>query len=128
VYGGGGIYPDVLLPSDSDSPSWAVRVEESLLPLKWASGYVGANGTSLPASLDAFAARPVLPDGALADFQAMASREGVTIPPGDEAERRLSEMLLVVLADAKWGEAGAYWIQALSDPEVAAARQALTRR
>jgi carboxyl-terminal processing protease len=120
VYGGGGIYPDVILDVSEARPLWAARVSESLLPVKWAGGYLTGHPQVLPA-VEALAISPVMPAGSLEDFRRMAEQEGIHVPTGEEADRVLTRTLLPLLADAKWGEAGYYRISAVLDPEVLAA-------
>ncbi|HEV8195497.1 MAG TPA: S41 family peptidase, partial [Gemmatimonadales bacterium] len=117
VYGGGGIYPDVVLRRDSLPPLWLERVTEQLLPLKWVAGYLGAHPDALGA-LEALASNPVLPAGAAADFRAFVSREGLPIPAGAEADNWLTLSLLPLLAEAKWGATGLYRVSAMLDGEV----------
>lgn len=115
VYGGGGVYPDVVLPEPDPVPLWLARVREDDLPLKWIGGYLTAAGAALP-SLDALAPNPVLPAGALADFRAFAQSQNVTIPP--EGDTRLERLLLRSIALTKWGEEGYYRVAAALDPAV----------
>ena len=120
VYGGGGIYPDVALPESAAAPLWLARVYEEALPLKWTGGYVSANAARYP-SLDALAAAPTAPPEAILDFRAFAEREGVTIPPGGEADMLLGRALVRWVAGTKWGDAGYYRVDAVLDGEVRAA-------
>ncbi|HEX7243523.1 MAG TPA: S41 family peptidase [Longimicrobiaceae bacterium] len=126
VYGGGGIYPDVLLPEPAPSPLWLARVSEADLPLKWLGGWVSASGGALttPAAL---AAAPALPASALAEFRAFAAREGVQVPAGPEADALLQRELVEGVAAVKWGSAGYYRLVAALDPEVAGAVRELGR-
>ena len=124
VYGGGGIYPDVVLPEPDPAPLWLARLREDDLPLKWIGGYVSAEGASFP-TLDSLAARPTLPAAALERFRAFAAAQGVVIPP-DEDER-LQRVLVRSVALAKWGEEGFYRIAALLDPAVEAAAKQFER-
>jgi carboxyl-terminal processing protease len=126
VYGGGGIFPDVVFGDAEVTPLWLARVREQDLPLSWVGGYVSANGASL-GTLDAFAKTPKLASGATADFRTYATGQGVTIPTGPEADAQLERLLLRVVALAKWGDAGLYRVQAALDPEVLSARQAFDR-
>jgi carboxyl-terminal processing protease len=121
VYGGGGIYPDVVLPRDSLPPLWLERLNEQLLPSKWVAGYLGAHPAALGA-LEDLAKSRALPDGAGADFRVFAAREGLPVPAGTEADERLRTALLPLLAEAKWGAAGLYRISAVLDGEVERAR------
>jgi carboxyl-terminal processing protease len=120
VYGGGGIYPDVVFPEGEGAPLWLSRVGEQELTLGWVGGYVGANAASL-GSLDGFARAAVLPAAALVDFRAFAERQGVSIPAGAEADGLLQRLLVRAVAYAKWGEAGIHRVEAVMDPEVRAA-------
>ncbi|HEV2150233.1 MAG TPA: S41 family peptidase, partial [Longimicrobiaceae bacterium] len=124
VYGGGGIYPDVVLPEAEAAPLWLARLREESLPLQWVGGYVGTAGLT---TAEALAARPSLPDAALADFRAFAARQGVTVPAGPEADAHLQRTLVQGVAWAKWGAAGYYRVAAATDPEVAAAVRELPR-
>ena len=126
AYGGGGIYPDVVLEADSVPPLWLQRLNQDLVPLKWAAGYLGTNPAVL-GELEALAKAPVLPAGAAADFRAFAIRAGVTVPGGAEADGWLRQLLLPLLAEAKWGAAGLYRIQATMDGEVQRARRAFSQ-
>ncbi len=125
VFGGGGVYPDVVLPEAEGRPSWLARAAEELLPLRWVGAWTSANAASL-ASLDALAARPELP-AALADFRQFAERQGVAIPAGADADARLARVLLPLVADARWGDAGYYRMLAVLDPEVKAGTGAFER-
>ncbi len=118
VYGGGGIYPDVRLADRGPAAAWLIRLAEQPTALRWVPGYLDGAGASIN-SLDSLAARLALPEGAVTDFRAFATREGATIPEGDEADRLLSRWLLLLIADAKWGDPGYYRILALLDHEVA---------
>jgi hypothetical protein len=126
LYGGGGIFPDVSLPYPPPSPVWSDAVQSDHLTLQWIGGYVDAHHGSF-ASLDSFAAAPALPDSALTEFRAFATAHGDTIPAGPAAHHRLQRMLELQLGEANWGESGYYRIAATSDPEIAAAVDALQR-
>lgn len=120
VYGGGGIYPDVVLPERTPAPLWLAKVEEANLPLKWIGGYVSENPGAFTTP-EALAAKPTLPVQAVVDFRAFAAREGVAIPEGAEVDARLQRVLVYGVAAVKWGEAGFYRVEAALDPEIAAA-------
>ncbi|MEP6691810.1 MAG: S41 family peptidase, partial [Gemmatimonadaceae bacterium] len=120
AYGGGGIYPDVLLADDHIQPLWLARIGEEALAFKWTPGYLTANPAAFP-SLDQLAAHPVLPAGALGSFRAFAAQQDVTIPSGDDADKLLERALLERIADAKWSDEGHYRISAILDRDVAAA-------
>lgn len=116
VFGGGGIYPDVLLPEPAAPPVWATKLADEELPLKWAGGFLTEGG--LPASVDAALAHPETLGPAVASFRKFASAKGADIPAGEDVDRRLSRMLLLELAAAKWGDAGFYTALLAGDPAV----------
>jgi len=124
LYGGGGIYPDVLLPEPDPAPLWLARTREDDLPLKWVGGYLTSVGAALP-GLDTLAARRSLPAEAVESFRALAAAGGIEIPPG--AEPLLQRTLLLTIAFAKWGEEGFYRLVAVTDPMVTAATQQFGR-
>jgi carboxyl-terminal processing protease len=119
VYGGGGIYPDILLAEPTAAPRWLVRLDEQQVILSWSGSYVDAKGAGL-GTLDAFAAATELPAAALADFRAYASKQGVEVPT--DADATLQRELRRGVAYAKWGIEGVYRIDALLDGAV---RQAI---
>jgi len=124
LYGGGGIYPDVVLPDPEPRPLWLDRVYELNLPLQWVGGYVTDHEAELP-SLDALAAQPALPASALASFRAFAAAQGAPVPDGPDADAHLQRILVRRVAAAKWGEAGYYRIDAVLDPAIKEAARAL---
>ena len=126
VFGGGGIYPDVLLESQTGAPAWWERVREQDLTLAWVGGYVSANAASLT-SLDAFLRAPSVPAAAVADFRAFAGRQGVTIPTDGDADGLLQRVLTRAVAAAKWGDVGEYGVSAKLDTEVTAALRSFDR-
>lgn len=126
VYGGGGIYPDVVLPEREPTPLWLARAQEADLPAQWTGGWLGAHAAAFP-SAEALAASPVLPPAALADFRAFAAGRGVQVPAGADADARLGRELLGAIAWAKWGEAGFHRLAATLDPDVAAAVREFAR-
>lgn len=120
VFGGGGIYPDVVAPRARSVPSWVARVGEQELTLGWIGGYITARASSLT-SLDAFLKTPTLDAATLTDFRAFAQKQGVTIPADTISDLTLQRLLVSSVAQAKWGDAGFYRAEALLDPEVRAA-------
>ena len=117
AYGGGGIYPDVRFPEPEPTPVWLSRVGEEQLALQWVAGHLTANAAAY-ASIETLAASPRLAPPAIAEFRRFAERQGVSIPAGEEVDRRLERYLLVRIAAAKWGDAGEYRIAAAMDPEL----------
>jgi hypothetical protein len=126
VYGGGGIYPDVVLPEGLSAPVWLSRVYEDALNLKWIAGHVSAAAAAYP-SLDALAASPKAAPGAVADFRRFAREQGVTIPDGADVDARLERAIVGWVALAKWHEPGFYRIAAVLSSDVRAAVEAFAK-
>ena len=126
VYGGGGIYPDIVFQERSVPPVWYARIREDELPLKWLGGYVSANGSLFP-SLDALAAHPQVPDSAVAQFRQFVEKDGIVVPPGTSSDSLLQRMLTRGVARMKWGETGYYRLSAILDPNVGLAAAAFDR-
>jgi carboxyl-terminal processing protease len=126
VYGGGGIYPDVVLPEPEPAPLWLAKVREADLPLRWLGGFVSAQ-PGLFTTPAALAASPRLPASALAEFRAFAAQQGVSVPAGAEADALLQRLLVRGAAAVKWGDEGLYRVAASLDPEVTAAVRELPR-
>ena len=121
VYGGGGVYPDVIIGESQAMPRWFARVEEQQLVLSWSGSYVDAKGATL-GTLDAFATSAPLPAASLSDFRAFAAKQGVDIPA--DADELLQRELRSGIAYAKWGTEGAYRVEASAD---AAVRKAMAQ-
>jgi carboxyl-terminal processing protease len=126
VYGGGGVYPDVVLAERESPPVWLERLREEAIPLAWVGGYISAPGTRLTTA-EALAAAPTLPAAALEDFRAFARKQGITIPSGSDADGWLQGTLVLRVASAKWGDAGYYRVVAAIDSEISMAAQAFDR-
>lgn len=125
VYGGGGIYPDVVLER-REVPLWLAQVREASLPLRWTPGYIEANADRFP-DVESLARNPQLPPDAVTLFRDFARDQGIRIPDGEEADRHLEELLLLSIASARWGVSGLSRVAATVDPEVAAAVTAFDR-
>lgn len=117
VYGGGGIYPDIVFDEPVDSPRWLDRVREQQLPLTWAAGWVNDHGTALP-SLDSLATLARLEPAAYDSFLTLARQDGIDIPTDAGAREVLDRELVRMLAWVKWNTEGAYYLQARTDPDV----------
>jgi carboxyl-terminal processing protease len=120
VYGGGGIYPDVVMPEPEPAPVWVARLAEDAVHTRWIGGYLTENAAAFTTA-DALASAPRLPDAALAQFRAFAQQQGHAIPAGEEADRMLQRLLVSQIAGTKWGAAGYYRVQAALDEQVRAA-------
>jgi carboxyl-terminal processing protease len=115
AYGGGGIYPDLLLREGPATPAWLARVQEQQLTLAWSGSYVDARGSAM-GTLDSFVAAGPLSSAVLGDFRAFAARQGVEIPA--DADALLQRSLRDAVAYAKWGSEGAYRVDATLDDAI----------
>jgi hypothetical protein len=115
VYGGGGVYPDILVAESPALPRWFARAEEQQLFLTWSGSYVDGKGATL-GTLDAFAASDPLPVAVLSDFRAYAAKQGVDVPA--DANDLLERELRIGIAYAKWGTEGAYRLEVKQDGAV----------
>jgi carboxyl-terminal processing protease len=115
VYGGGGVYPDILLAESSALPRWFARAEEQQLFLSWSGSYVDSKGATL-GTLDAFAAAGPLPAAVLSDFRTFAGKQGVDVPA--DADDLVQRELRSGIAYAKWGTEGAYRVEVRLDGAV----------
>ena len=96
------------------------QLREQALFYKWIAGYVSASGAAYP-SLDALAAAPVPAAGALASFRDFAKRQGADVPSGAEVDSLLGREIVLMVAEAKWGEPARYRVAAALDSDVKAA-------
>ena len=119
VYGGGGIYPDVMVGARDPVPLWLARAREQDLVVKWVNNYLSTS-ERFP-TVEAIVAQASIGSPALADFRAFAAKESIIIPTGAEADDALSRALLQAIAYAKFGAPGLYRLTAVHDPELATA-------
>ena len=117
VYGGGGIYPDIVFAARPPAPAWDYRILESDLQIKWVPGYISANQALFP-SLDSLAAHPRIPDAGIAQFRDYVAKEGIIVPPGAESDSLLNRVLVKRIAQVKFGDEGFYRLAALLDADV----------
>lgn len=117
VYGGGGIYPDIVFAARPPAPAWDYRILESDLQIKWVPGYISANPALFP-SLDSLAAHPRIPDAGIAQFRDYVAKEGIIVPPGAESDSLLNRVLVKRIAEVKFGDEGFYRLAALLDADV----------
>jgi carboxyl-terminal processing protease len=126
VYGGGGIYPDVVMPEPQPAPVWLARLAEDAVHTRWIGAYLTENAASFTTA-EALAAAPRLPDAALAQFRAFAQQQGHAVPAGADADRVLQRVLLAEIAGTKWGSAGYYRVRAALDEQIGAAVREFAR-
>ncbi|WP_420126098.1 S41 family peptidase [Longimicrobium sp.] len=120
VYGGGGIYPDVVMPEAEPAPLWLARLAENAVQTRWIGAHLTENAGAYTTA-EALSAAPRLPDAALAQFRAFAQQQGHTVPAGAEADRALQRLLVPEIAGTKWGSAGYYRVLAAVDEQIGAA-------
>jgi carboxyl-terminal processing protease len=123
VYGGGGIYPDLVLDDRPPTPRWASRIAEQQMLLAWSGSYVDSHAAAL--GEPGVFANHELPAQALADFRAFAEKQGVIVPT--DGDTLLRTMLAASIAYAKWGSAGEYEVIARRDPAVQEATKGFAR-
>jgi carboxyl-terminal processing protease len=126
VYGGGGIYPDVVLPEPEGVPTWLARIEENDVVLKWVGPYLSEASAGVP-SVDALVLRPALNEQVIADFRRFAAQQGTPVPDGRDADARLQRVLVRAVVRVRFGEDAFYRIAAVTDPEILGAGAAFTR-
>ena len=126
VYGGGGIYPDILFPERDPAPLWLSRVQEDHLELKWIAGHLTAAASAYP-SLDALAASPKAAPGAVVEFRRFAAEQGVTIPEGADVDARIDRAIVRWVALSKWHDVGLYRIAAVQSGDVKRAVEAFAK-
>jgi carboxyl-terminal processing protease len=122
VYGGGGIYPDIVV-DEPDLPIWLARLAEDNIVLRWIGGYVSANPAAF-ATLDKLAQEKSVVPSAIAEFRKFASTQGVQIPQTPDADTLLERVITESAARSKFSDAGFYRMSAVLDPEVQTARKA----
>ncbi|HEX6040849.1 S41 family peptidase [Longimicrobium sp.] len=126
VYGGGGIYPDVVMPEAEPAPVWLARLAEDAVHTRWIGGYLTENAGAFTTA-EALAATPRLPDAALAQFRAFAQQQGHAVPAGADADRALQRLLVPEIAGTKWGAAGYYRVLAALDEQIGVAAREFAR-
>jgi carboxyl-terminal processing protease len=125
VYGGGGIYPDVVLETAAPEPAWLSALREGDALGRWASA-AAADPRSLPATMDGFLAPDLLDTELLASLRRFAAQQGTTVPDGTDADAVLRRVLPPELARARLGEAAFHRVQLAHDPWLAHALRAFS--
>ena len=112
VYGGGGVYPDVVLPALPQLPEWLAQLEENGIPIRWASAFATASPAK-PGDTGA------LDDAAIAKFREFAQSLNSNVPASAEIDARLKQHLAPLVARQRSGDSAYYRALAASDPWVA---------
>lgn len=126
VYGGGGIYPDVLFDHPAPTPVWLTRLSERELLLKWAGAAI-SDATRAPDTMEAYLDRRVVSPAVLAEFRTFARSNGADVPDGAEADSQLQRWLSAALARAKLGESAYYRVLVRDDPWIQQSVRAFDR-
>jgi len=126
LYGGGGIYPDVVLDEPDPVPLWLRRLQEQELPLKWA-GAVSADAARAPADVERYVSGEAIPPSAVAEFREFTRARGGQVPDDPDADARLRRVLAAELARAKFGDAGYFRVVLSDDAWIQRAMQAFDR-
>jgi carboxyl-terminal processing protease len=119
VYGGGGIYPDVLFQDVGEAPEWYLQVQEEELLIRWIGSYLNEqeSAETTPAEF----AEATLPRDVVENFIAFAAEEGVDEEEMREYGSQVHELLLRTVAWGRWGASGFYTVAALHDRDVSEA-------
>jgi len=117
VYGGGGIYPDVVFDEQEGAPLWLARLGEEDVITRWTNAWMGTHGAALT-GVEALFANRALTAEAVADLRAFAGRQGHAIPAGAPVDTRLERVVLPAIAWSKWGDTGYFRMLAVLDPQV----------
>lgn len=124
LYGGGGIFPDIVFDQPLPTPLWLARLNERDVLTKWAGAYLAQ--TRAPDRIEAYLDDSALPASGVAEFRTFARSNGAEPLPGD-ADALLRRELLAVLARVKLGEAAYYRVLLRDDPWIGRSIQAFER-
>ncbi len=121
VYGGGGIMPDVFVPTDTATSSqYLSDLFFSGTLNQFAFDVADRDRTKLKAfgSYKSFAQRYVVGEPLLSELRAAAKSEGIAVREGDEARSKdqLAVRLKAGIARNLWGDEGFYTIMLDEDP------------
>jgi carboxyl-terminal processing protease len=114
VFGGGGIYPDVVLPNPEPVPVWLSRLDETELPLRWAGAFQN-DSAGRRLTIELLIAAGGVDDAAVAEFRKFAAGQA-DIPTGAESNSWLRRRLGAEVARVRFGEAGYFRAIAATDP------------
>src|SRR5687768_7992450 len=126
VYGGGGIYPDIVLDDPAPTPVWLTRLNERELLLKWVGTRI-SDPAGAPSTIEPYLDGSAVSAAVLAQFRSFIRSNGGEVPDGAEADRHLARALGPMLAQARLGEGAYYRVMLRDDPWVQASVQAFER-
>jgi carboxyl-terminal processing protease len=122
-YGGGGVYPDIVLDEPPATPVWLATLREQGQAIKWAGARL-ASPQGAPDKVEAYLSDTFLDAQQLAEFRRTTKSDGIDIPPGEAADVLVRRELSAVTARAKLGEGAYYRVRLAHDPWLAAAVRA----
>jgi carboxyl-terminal processing protease len=119
VYGGGGIRPDVIVPSESLSTA-EVDLERASLFFDYATRLVGDDRDKFPRDFESFATGWEVSDPQFAGFKAFAVEKKVKLTPAqlDAEERYIRRRLKAEVASNLYGLVARYRIDAEGDGQL----------
>ncbi len=117
AYGGGGIFPDVMVPPVAAAPVWLAKLQESNTLVQWVGAYVTANVVRYP-SLVEFLGNLRMPPAALLELRSFALGRGIEVPGDPKSAILLEQGVLEEIGWVKWGEKGLYSVIGRMDPGV----------
>lgn len=129
VYGGGGITPDVYIPTHYLSETTSIIVgNPERFTFNWGTEFAAAHRDEW-SSVDAFSGRFELTDTILADFQRYVEKRGVSIDGGEFAKDAdyLKRLLKAEIGGAVWGRKMYYQVLMAGDPQMRKAVQYFDR-
>jgi carboxyl-terminal processing protease len=115
VYGGGGIYPDVVFDHATPTPVWLTDLREQELLLKWAGAAI-SDPSHAPDKIEPYLAGRVVSPAVLAEFRTFARANDAEVPDGADVDARLRRELSAALARARLGESAYYRVLLRDDP------------
>jgi carboxyl-terminal processing protease len=122
VYGGGGVFPDVVLARPDPLPRWAATLIDDDVISRWAAAWQTSSTTAIP-TLDAFVADSIVPPAMMASVRSFARDRGVPIPENAQFDAVIGPHVRLALARQRWGEDGYYRVAVSIDEEIRAAHQ-----
>jgi carboxyl-terminal processing protease len=123
VYGGGGIYPDLMLAHPAPTPVWLAQLREQEAATRWA----GMRLPTAPAAVDAYLTGSAIDSVALASFREFARTNAVEVPSDPASTQLLRQELTTALARARLGDSAFYRARLANDPWIQPALQAFDR-
>ena len=125
LYGGGGIFPDIVLDRPTPTPIWLARLNERELLTRWAGAY--AAQAAAPTRVESYLDDGAVPKEAIADFRNFARANGGDLIESADADALLRRELIAAVARVKLGEAAYYRVLLRDDPWISQGVRAFDR-